>query len=378
MNNKTPGKSQNLFISLSVILSLSFSLILAEWVLRYQRQTVEHTINNSEQMDPGMILYDAQLGWKLKPYWSGKHHHYDYDAVYTINREGFRGSVVRPEDVDYAVVGDSFSFGLGVNDDETFTALLNVSSETKNTFRNYSVPGYSTDQQLLLLKRLKDNLSADVLLVVYLGNDIFDNMRAYPLQAEHAKPYFRLKANQLTLENTPVPLKPKPAAARKDSISRIVLGEPHGESVFSVWLARLEINRRLGLFQKEVVLSDEDMTQRFSDSLKLFNALLKEMKKITDNHSTQLNVVLLPGRSYVEQAKSVSAQYQEYFRQHIQSSLFASGIHVLDLASHLRKLHDDGVKNLYFPNEGHLTLNGHRQLADYLAVQLMNKDSRLE
>ena len=378
MNNKTPGKSQNLFISFSVILSLSFSLILAEWVLRYQRQTIEHTINSSEQMDPGMILYDAELGWKLKPYWSGKHHHYDYDAVYNINREGFRGSVVRPEDVDYAVVGDSFSFGLGVNDDETFTALLNANSATNNTFRNYSVPGYSTDQQLLLLDRLKENLKADVLLVVYLGNDIFDNMRAYPLQAEHAKPYFRLKANQLTLENTPVPLTPKPAAARKDSISRIVLGKTFGEAGFSDWLARLEINRRLGLFQKEVVLSDEDMAQRFSDSLRLFYALLNEIKKITDNNSTQLNVVLLPGRSYVEQAGSVSAQYQEYFRQRIKSSLFASDIHVLDLASHLRKLHDDGVEDLYFPNEGHLTPKGHQQLADYLAAQLTNNDSRLQ
>jgi lysophospholipase L1-like esterase len=372
VKDKTPGKSQNLFIFLSLIISLSFSLIIAEWVLRYQRQSIEHEINTSERMEPGMILYDAQLGWKLKPYWSGKHHHYDYDVTYDIDRDGFRESGIRRENVDYAVVGDSFSFGLGVNDDQTFTALLNANGEEKNIFRNYSVPGYSTDQQLLLLDRLKDKVDTDVLLVVYLGNDIFDNTRGYPLQAEHAKPYFKLTNNKLSLENTPVPLSPKSAAARKNTISNIVLGEPHHAETFSDWLARSEINRRLGLFQKNVELSYEEMDQRFSEPLKLFNALVYEIQRLTDKNARKLNVVLLPGRSYVEQPISVSAQYQEYFRQKIRSSLDASSIKVMDLAAHLRALHDKGIQKLYYPNEGHLTPLGHQCVADYLAVQIKN------
>lgn len=372
MKDKTPGKSQNLFIFLSLTLSLSFSIVIAEWVLRYQRQSIEHEINTSERMEPGMILYDAQLGWKLKPYWSGKHHHYDYDVTYNIDRDGFRRSETRRENVDYAVVGDSFSFGLGVNDDETFAALLNASSEEKNVYRNYSVPGYSTDQQLLLLNRLKDRIDTDVLLVVYLGNDIFDNMRGYPLQAEHAKPYFKLTDNTLSLENTPVPLAPKSAAARKNTISNIVLGQPHHAKNFSDWFARLEINRRLGLFQQKAALTDEEMDHQFSESLKLFNALVYEIHKLTNKSARKLNVVLLPGRSYVEQPESVSAQYQEYFRQMIQSSLDVSSIKVMDLAAHLRALHDKGIHKLYYPNEGHLTPLGHQYVADYLAVQIKN------
>ncbi len=375
MKDKTPGKSQNLFIFLSLTLSLSFSLVVAEWVLRYQRQSVEHEINASERMQPGMILYDAQLGWKLKPYWSGKHHHYDYDVTYNINRDGFRGAETQRGNVDFAVVGDSFSFGLGVNDDETFVALLNANSKEKNVYRNYSVPGYSTDQQLLLLNRLKGRINADVLLVVYLGNDIFDNMRDYPLQAEHAKPYFELNDNTLSLKNTPVPLAPKSAAARKNTISNIVLGESHHEEIFSDWFARLEINRRLGLFQKNIELSDEEMDQRFSESLKLFNTLVYETRKLVNKNAVQLNVVLLPGRSYVEQPVSVSAQYQEYFRQKIRSSLDAASIKVMDLATHLRALHDNGIQNLYYPNEGHLTPLGHQHVADYLAAQIKNRKS---
>ncbi len=376
MKDKTSGKPQKLFIFLSLIISLSVSLLVAEWVLQYQRQSFEHEIRSSEKMTPGMILYDAQLGWKLKPLWSGKHHHYDYDAAYTVNREGFRGTDAQPQDVDYAIIGDSFSFGLGVNDDETFTALLNSNSEVGRVFRNYSVPGYSTDQQLLLLHRLKDAIRSEVILVVYLGNDIFDNMRDYPLQAEHAKPYFKLDSGKLALHNTPVPLAPKPALARKDSVSSIVLGETRSSHAFSDWLAGLEISRRLGLFQKNVRLSDEAMAQRFSDSLELFSRLVLEIDKIVTENNARLNVVLLPGRSYVEQPASLSAQYQEYFRRYTMSFFATSNIQLMDLASHLRDLHDNGEKNMYYPNEGHLTPLGHQHVAQYLAEKITNTKLR--
>jgi hypothetical protein len=68
VQENTPGKSQNLFIFLSVTLSLTFSIAIAEWVLRYQRQSIDQEIKYSEQMDQGMIQYDAQFGWN----WSGR------------------------------------------------------------------------------------------------------------------------------------------------------------------------------------------------------------------------------------------------------------------------------------------------------------------
>lgn len=316
-----------------------------------------------------MIQYDARLGWKLKPHWSGKHHHYDYDVTYNINRDGFRGIDEYVKEDGFVIVGDSFSFGLGANDDETFTALLN--NKHGNVFYNYSVPGYSTDQQLLLINRFKNKISQHVLLVVYLGNDLFDNMRSYPLQAEHGKPYFKLSDDRLSMENTPVPLAPKPAAAAKESISSIVLGDDTRRDVLADWLSRFELSRRLGLFHEDIVLSDEVLQSRFDESLHLFNKLIVEIDTIVNNNNGQLLVVLLPGRSYVERPASLSAQYQEYFRKNIMSSLEKpSSIEVLDLAAHLRSLHIKGVNNLYYPNEGHLTYLGHQHVADYLTDQI--------
>lgn len=370
-DKKTPVS----IIIMMLVLSVSFSLVLAEWVLSYQKQTIA----SSDKMEPGMIQYDRILGWKLKPYWSGKHHNYDYDVSYTINEQGFRGRTISEKLNSYAVIGDSFTFGIGVEDEETFVALLDEKEHDKDdadietSFVNYSVPGYSTDQQLLSIKKLlaTGHVKNHLLLVLYLGNDIFDNMRAYPLQADHGKPYFELTHHNLVLKNTPVPLTPKSAAARRETISDIVLGKDSRNGTKANWFSQLELNRRLGLFQSSYVLTDEEMQKRFAEPLKLTSVLIGEMEKALAKNNVSLSIALLPGRSYVEHAQSLSAQYQEYFRQYFMT-LFkdSTSINLIDLATHLRTLHDAGETNLYFPNEGHLTKQGHQQLANYLSIQL--------
>ena len=112
------------------------------------------------------------------------------------------------------------------------------------------------------------------------------------------------------------------------------------------------------------------MAQRFSDSLALFSRLIHEIDNTVSEKNARLSVALLAGRSYVEQPASMSAQYQEYFRQYIKSSLNSSDIRVIDLARQLRSLHDNGIKNMYYPNEGHLTPLGHQYVADFLATEI--------
>ena len=143
---------EKVFALLVVTTSIIFSLLISEFALReYQRY-----IANSSEGDPGLLRYDSQLGWSLSPGWSGRHQHYDFDVRYTINEYGFRGTF--PENISdknrnrIAIIGDSFSFGLGVNDKNVFVEHLNDSVK-ETDYMNLSVPGYSTDQQLLLLKR---------------------------------------------------------------------------------------------------------------------------------------------------------------------------------------------------------------------------------
>jgi len=361
---------QRFFALTTLCLSIGISLYAAEWILAYQRQSIAH----SDRLQPGMIEYDSRLGWRLKPNWFGSHQHHDFEVDYSINRFGFRGRQPSQSGARrYAVVGDSFSFGQGVDEGQTFASLLDESLDGAE-FLNFSVPGYSTDQQLLMIRDRVRLFRPDVLLLVaYLGNDLFDNARPFPLQGDHAKPFFHLHANgRLELRNSPVPVDSRPAAARTDSLTSLVLGESRPQrTLLQRWLGGLEIARRLGLFQPTHESGDAGFEARFAYHLELFQALVGEIADSTKEWGADLKLVLLPGRSLVEQPRSLSAGYQDFLRRALLREYSAQGgVEIIDLAAALRDAREEGVTGLYYPNEGHLSPAGHAQVAGVLSDHL--------
>ena len=122
------------------------------------------------------------------------------------------------------MIGDSFTFGFGVDDDETFHAQLSA-ADTKSEYINGGTPGYSTDQQYLFIKHSMNGFSIDHYIVVfYLGNDLLDNPLPFPLQASRGKPFFELRDQQLYLNNIPVPKQQKTAALQSATLNSVVFG----------------------------------------------------------------------------------------------------------------------------------------------------------
>ena len=148
---------------------------------------------------------------------------------YRANRLGFRADTEFTDSRKQplvAALGDSFTFGFGVRDDETFVHWLDEQVRPDGCVANFAVPGTSTDQQALLLeRRLVHFHPSVVILVVYLGNDLVDIRRPYPVQASNGKPFFELGPQGLTLRNVPVPRQSQPVAAAKQDLQRAILGE---------------------------------------------------------------------------------------------------------------------------------------------------------
>lgn len=360
-----------IFAIITIFLSVTASLAAIEWLLSYQRQMIER----SDQLQPGMILYDPRLGWRLKPNWFGSHKHYDYDVYYSINKFGFRGPPPpQTGKLRFALVGDSFTFGQGVGDDQTFVHLLNEAGKGTE-FLNFGVPGYSTDQQYLMIRERVGLFKPDVLvLVVYLANDLFDNERQYPLQGDHAKPYFHLHPDGgLELLNTPVPTESRPAAARTDSLTNLVLGESQPPpTTLQRWLGGFEITRRLGMFQPVYRGDDADFEARFSYTLALLRALVGRISESARELQAELTVALLPGRSFVENPEGLSAGYQDFLRRSLLRDLSTmAGVKVIDLAGALREAQQQGKGGLYYPNDGHLSPQGHLLLARLIGERLL-------
>lgn len=360
-----------LFVTIIALASLFIVLVVSEMLLRLKRYHIE----SSDHPGYGMIVYDKYLGWKLSPNWNGRHKHYDFDVIYSTNSHGFRNDFNTKQGqvgLSYAFVGDSFTFSFGVNDNETFIQLLNSQGKQENGYLNFGVPGYSTDQEYLLIKRRVLHFSPDViLLVVYLGNDLFDNELPFPLQASRAKPYYELMSNELVLRNTPVPMEPKPVEQYKTDLRRVVLGEDsNADGLIARIVNRIELLRLL----KRNLLKDPDYSNkfqgRFEHAVNLFTAIVEQIRDACMQKEINMKLVLMPGRSYVEQPYSTSAQFQDYLRGEIVENSEKMKVNVIDLAAHLRKRYQENPGKWYYPNEGHLTAEGHRIVFDILSPLL--------
>jgi lysophospholipase L1-like esterase len=352
--------------AISIVIGLVIALLVLEaGLVLYQKH-----VRDREHMSAGLILYDEHLGWKLARSWSGRHERSEYRVSYHTGTQGFRVSDSTNNDstaARWAVLGDSFTFGLGVNDNETFTAVMNREATDKH-FINYAVPGYSTDQQWLLLQQNPEIRRARrLLVVVYLGNDPFDNVLSFPLQARHAKPYVELENGKLRVRNQPVPLISKPQAQLQRDLAR--LNAPRREP--AAWRRLLE-SSAVGALLLNSLFPDRyianDVSTHFQYETDVIIALLRKIQ--AQAAEMQPLIVLMPGRSFVQQPYSFSAAYQEYFRREILNAAPEQSLDVIDMATLLRTDYETTSSQLFYPVDGHLTPIGHEFIARAISERL--------
>ena len=351
---------KQIFGLVSALMGIAVAIIIAEVAL----SVLKPSINPAGQMDEGFILYDAQLGWKLAPGWQGGHSHYDFEVNYRVNPLGFRGNELnfaRPGSVMF--LGDSFTFGLGVNDDEVFTEVL--SQSTDRNVLNAGVPGYSNDQQLLLLDKLVEYRPAVVMWVVYLGNDLLDNGEPFPLQAAHGKPYFELEfGSGLALRNVPVPLVPKPPEFLSRSVRSEILGDYQPYAFWQSWIEDLETGR---LVNQWVGVDAEGLQRHLNDDvgnkIELFMAIIQRGQSVLSQSGVSLEIVLLPGQGLAREG-SIPGVYQETMSLVLEERLKQLDIPALNIVDELNALDNPGA--LFHPNEGHFNSAGHQWLAEVL------------
>jgi lysophospholipase L1-like esterase len=129
---------------------------------------------------PLAYLYDPEIRYVLAPNQQG----WIDDGLVTVNAQGFRSrtpTALPKPDGRFRVVtlGDSVAIGMGVADDETFSAqterLLRQRFPGKDLdVVNLGVPGYDTRQEVGLLRRHVAQLKPDLVLVGFYSNDVPD------------------------------------------------------------------------------------------------------------------------------------------------------------------------------------------------------------
>ena len=161
-------------------LGLATSLLLAEAVLRIAGVRY-----------PAFYTVDRERGFALRPGAEGVWSREGRGSV-RINQSGFRGADVpespAPGLLRIAVLGDSFTEALQVDEQQTFVKRLqsSLSADRSCALRrnfpagvevlNFGVGAYGTGQELLTWRHLAKRYRPDwVILVVFPGNDFIDN-----------------------------------------------------------------------------------------------------------------------------------------------------------------------------------------------------------
>ena len=148
-----------------------------------------------DRLLPPDLAFDATLGWRMKPGYSadGVHH----------NSRGYRGAREFSAASDrprILLLGDSFTYGLGVADDETLGAQL--ATLTGSEVINTAVAAHSVDQSLLLWEHEGGAYRPRTVVLGYAVDKFFTN----PLALRNLpKPWFSIGDNTLQLHGTPLP-----------------------------------------------------------------------------------------------------------------------------------------------------------------------------
>ncbi|GHC00845.1 hypothetical protein GCM10010080_12740 [Thermomonas carbonis] len=98
---------------------------------------------------------DPLFGWSNKPNTVSRQSHQDFKVSYAIDGEGWRRLPARPAgSPEIWFLGCSFTFGVGVDDQQAYPALLAQKAWPTAQVRNFSVSGWGTTQAYLVLKNL--------------------------------------------------------------------------------------------------------------------------------------------------------------------------------------------------------------------------------
>jgi len=237
------------------------------WVQEHQKSGIEvyYTFD----------MYDPSKGWRPKP--NLRDVRVFDNKILNTNSKGLRGKKDFPytknkQTLRILILGDSFTFGDEVSDDETYSYYLQEMLPHTEII-NMGVHGYGHDQMLILLKEEGVKYEPDIVILGFLGLDMSRNLLEF---RDFAKPRFVLRREELKLTGTPVP--------RPEDILQWDWTRPRIVDVFSFMHHR--VTSVLGLRDKEM----EHIT----------TAILTEMIKLIDN------VHAIPILAYLPRAKEIA------------------------------------------------------------------------
>ena len=135
-----------------------------------------------QPLAPTLYRFHPVYSFFLEPSKKSTVENFDYKISINVNSLGFRGKEFNlgNNNNNILVIGDSYAFGAGVENNETFPALLEqYLSKTGNPINimNTSVPAWGSTQKLLFLQREGNKYNPDLILWQFCETDFEHNLQ---------------------------------------------------------------------------------------------------------------------------------------------------------------------------------------------------------
>ena len=300
-----------------------------------------------------------------------------------INSYGLRDKEYELENpngtIRIAIVGDSFVFGFGIEQNETFVKILEgiINSRLKKNYEviNFGVSGYGTEQEYILIKNDVIKYSPDIIIIAFSLTDLKENV----------------KFNLFDVKNTTLIRNHTQKITLILKLRNYISWHSHFYSL--VYFSVID-NQELRDFLIKIKLLNppyKDSSTDF-DSLIYFNTknhdfdyvmnktilLLNEINNIAKQNNVTLIVFIVPTKEQVDDNKM-----KEYIKnknlnneklnitkvQQIISSIQKDNITIIDPLDQFKKHNINNT--FYYDIDGHWNQKGHQFVANIIHENLI-------
>ncbi|MGI9418154.1 MAG: SGNH/GDSL hydrolase family protein [Geminicoccaceae bacterium] len=161
-----------LFFIAMMVIAIAVPLAFAEIFLRlFHPQAMmwprlQFSPEYSVKMPPDTVMVNKMPG--------------EWQFNYTVNADGYRGETVpitnTYEKDNIVILGDSYSFGLGVNDGEEFPAIMSEQLQSSHNIINLGSAGWGLGQQIRRYFEFGQLFRPSTVILQYSANDVPDNL----------------------------------------------------------------------------------------------------------------------------------------------------------------------------------------------------------
>jgi lysophospholipase L1-like esterase len=346
--------------------SVAVGLLAAELAVRLVRPQPVMLVSQ------GLYAPDPPRRYHLQPGFRGTvTNRVEFDTRFAINREGLRGPEIGPKapgTLRVLALGDSFTFGVGAQEEETYPARLQQILRTRRIraeVLNAGAPGFGVPDEVAWFERWGRPLQPDVVvLAVFVANDLQDAAPGGPkamavdgalmVQGEkksslsrwlyyHSHLYVLLKTSALggmvrRLLGSPEPLETRELRAELDLYAKDRLPE---------------------LLQQGAAATEQAVAElvRSKDGARVLAVIIPSLLQVDPVRwrASLARFGLDPARY---DRNRPNALFRGIFERH--------GIPVLDLTEPFAEAIQKGER-IYYPIDQHLTPAGYRLMAEQVA-----------